>query len=124
MQIAPMRDRGSGFNRLGRMNTRVRVPRYGVCFGGWKGTLELDGDVLRVVGDDPANRLNIDCAQVKRWSFNRRNGLWAFRMNEGNKIYLQTSGSLLSADMRDPDWQAANSAIRQLLVTHGARHFL
>jgi hypothetical protein len=48
------------------MNARVRVPRPGVVFGGWKGTLEVDGDVLRVVGDDPSNRLNIDCARVKR----------------------------------------------------------
>jgi hypothetical protein len=47
------------------MATKVRVPRNAIAFGGWKGLLEIDGDVLRVVGDDPANHLEVDCSQVK-----------------------------------------------------------
>jgi len=84
--------------------------------------LELDGDVLRVVGDDPANRLDIDCAQVKRCSFNSNNGLWAFRLKDGKKVYLQTSGLLLSAD-RSSAGRAANGSIAELLAKHGVRGF-
>jgi hypothetical protein len=48
------------------MGTKVRVTRNGVAFGGWKGLMEIDDAVLRVVGDDPSNRLDIDCSEVKR----------------------------------------------------------
>jgi hypothetical protein len=66
--------------------SKVRVPSTGLAFGGWKGTLDVDGDVLHVVGEDPSHRLDIDCALIKRYSFNGRNGLWAFRMKDGKKV--------------------------------------
>ncbi len=99
------------------MDARVRVPRTGITFGGWKGRLEVEGDLIRVFGDDPANHLEIDPAQVRRCSFNSRNGLWAFRIKDGQKLYLQTSGRILSAD-RSPAGQAANEWIDELLATH------
>src|SRR6478672_11816377 len=96
------------------MGTKVRVPRTGVAFGGWKGLLEIDGAVLRVVGDDPSNRLDIDCAQVKRYSFNSNNGLWALRMRDGRKLYLQMSGQMMSADRSDAG-KEATKAVHELL---------
>jgi hypothetical protein len=104
------------------MATKVRVTSGPVAFGGWMGLLEIDGDVLRVVGEGPGNHLEVDCSQVKRCSFNRINGLWALRMNDGRKLCLQTTGLILSAD-RTPAGRAANRSIKQLLAKHGARRF-
>jgi hypothetical protein len=104
------------------MATRVRVPRSPSLFGGWAGLMEIDGTILRVVGDDPANRLDVDCGQVKRHSFNSINGLWAFRMRDGRKLYLQTSGWLRSAD-RSPAGRAATRSVAQLLARHAGRGF-
>jgi hypothetical protein len=53
---------------------------------------------------------------------NSNNGLWAFRMKEGKKVYLQTSGLILSAD-RSPEGRAANDAIAERLAQHGVRGF-
>jgi hypothetical protein len=100
----------------------VRLSRNAIAFGGWKGLLEIDGDVLRVTGEDPSNHLEVDCSQVKRCSFNSNNGLWAFRMEDGRKLYLQTSGLILSAD-RSPAGRAANDSITQLLAKHAVRGF-
>ena len=79
--------------------------------------MEIIGDVINVVGEDPTNRLEIHCAEVKRCSFNSNNGLWAFRMKDGKKIYLQTSGLLLSAD-RSEAGRAATESIAGLLAKH------
>ena len=99
------------------MDAKVRVPRTGIAFGGWKGRMQVEGDAIHVVGDDPANRLDIDPAQVMRCSFNPRNGLWAFRLKDERKFYLQVSGQILSAD-RTPTGRAANEWIHDLLVKH------
>jgi len=104
------------------MSSKVRVPSNAIAIGGWKGHLEIDGDILRVVGDDPERRLDLDCSQVKRCSFNSNNGLWAFRMKDGEKLYLQTSGVILSAD-RSEAGRAATDAIAALLGKHGVRGF-
>ena len=104
------------------MATKVRVPKNAIAVMGWKGLMDIDGNVLRVVGDDPQNRLDIDCSQVKRCSFNSNNGLWAFRMKDGKKAYLQTSGLLLSAD-RSAEGRAATDAVRKLLTKHGVPGF-
>ena len=84
--------------------------------------MEIVGNVLRVLGDDPSNQLEIDCSQVKRCSFNSNNGLWAFRMKDGKKRYLQTSGLILSAD-RSQAGRAATDSIAELLGKHGVRGF-
>jgi hypothetical protein len=102
--------------------SKVRVTNNGMALGGWKGQMEIVGDVLRVVGDDSVNRIDIDCAQVKRCSFNSNNGLWAFRMKDGKKVYLQTSGLILSAD-RSEAGRAATKSIGELLGKHGVRGF-
>jgi hypothetical protein len=104
------------------MASKVRVPRSAIAFGGWRGLLEIDGDVLRVTGEDPANYLEVDCSHVKRCSFNSNNGLWAFRMKDGTKLYLQTAGLILWAD-RSPAGRAANDSINQLLAKHGVLRF-
>lgn len=102
------------------MSATVRVPSGPLAFGGWKGRVEFNGDVIRVVGDDPANTLDIDAGQVKRCSFNSNNGLWAFRMKDGKKVYLQISGTILSADRTDAG-RAANVAVGALLAKHRVR---
>lgn len=104
------------------MTSKVRVPSTMLALGGWKGTLDIEGDVLRVVAEDLTQRLDIDGAQIKRYSFNNNNGLWAFRMKDGKKVYLQTSGLILSAD-RSPAGRQANAAIQQLLGTHQVKRF-
>ena len=104
------------------MTSKVRVPSTGLALWGWKGTLDVDEDVLRVVGQDPSKRLDIDCAQIKRCSFNSNNGLWAFRMKDGRKVYLQTSGLILSAD-RSPAGRETNRAICELLDKHQVKGF-
>ncbi len=104
------------------MPTKVRVPKGAIALGGWKGLMEIDHDVLRVSGDDQSHKLDVDCSQVKRCSFNSNNGLWAFRMTDGRKVYLQTSGLILSAD-RSPAGRAANDSITRLLAKHGVGGF-
>lgn len=104
------------------MTTKVRVPKNPIALGGWRGVLTIDGDVLRVVGETADDHLDIDCSQVKRCSFNSNNGLWVFRMRDGRKHYLQTSGLLLSAD-RSEAGRAATQRIGQLLAQHGVRSF-
>ena len=84
--------------------------------------LEIVRDVLCVTGEDPANRLDIDCAQVTRCSCNSDNGLWAFHLKDGKKLYLQTSGILMSAD-RSGGWAAATESIAELLAKHGVSGF-
>lgn len=100
------------------MMAKVRVPKYPIALGGWRGQLEIVGDELQVLGEDPANQLKVDCGQVKRFSFNSNSGLWAFRMKDRKKIYLQTSGLLMSAD-RTEAGSAATEAIAELLARHG-----
>ena len=102
------------------MGSNVRVTRTGVALGGWKGRMEIDGAVLRIVGDDPANRLDIDCSEVKRYSFNSSNGLWALRLRDGRKLYVQMSGQLLSAD-RSAAGREATQAVRELLKEFAGR---
>jgi hypothetical protein len=85
--------------------------------------LEIVGDVLQVVGEDPLNRVEVDCGQVKRFSFNSNNGLWAFRMRDGKKVYLQTSGFLMSAD-RTEAGSSATESMADLLAKHGVRGLL
>lgn len=99
------------------MQAKVRVPHRGVTFGGWLGRMDVGGELIRVVGDDASHRLEIDPAQVMRCSFNSRNGLWAFRLKDGDKFYLQASGRILSAD-RTPSGRAANEWIHELMVSH------
>lgn len=100
----------------------MKVTRHGVAFGGWQGLMEVDGAVLRIVGHDPSNRLDIDCSQVKRYSFNSMNGLWALRMRDGRKLHLQMSGEILSAD-RSAEGRQATQAVRDLLAECAARGF-
>lgn len=78
---------------------RVRVCKGPLVFVGWKGTLTIDGELLRIVGDDPAKTLIIDAREVKRASYNGMNGLWAMRLrNKGGRVNVQCGGSLLSSD--------------------------
>ncbi len=76
--------------------------------------MEIDEPVLRIVGDDPSNRPDIDCSDVKRYSFNANNGLWALRMCDGRKLYVRMSGHILSAD-RSPAGKAATQEVHEVL---------
>lgn len=105
------------------MATKVRVRRTPLVFGGWEGLLVIKGDVLRITGTNSHDRLDIDCSTVRRCRFNWTNGLWSLRMKDGTRIYLQTSGWLMSARGR-PESRAANTAIRQLLAKHGVRRIM
>lgn len=102
------------------MTATAKVLRSGVTLGGWRGSLQIDGDVISITSADANKRLEIDAGQVKRYSFNSLNGLWAIRMKDGRKLYVQTSGALLSAD-RSPEGAAATDAIGELLNNHHVR---
>lgn len=119
--ICPLRASRAATND-GNEIVRVRVPKTAMAFGGWKGHLRIDGSVLRIVGNDSAQQFNIDLAAVKRHSFNSNNGLWAFRMNDGRKLYLQTSGLFLSADRSGAGWDTTRT-IAEILAQHGKRGF-
>lgn len=100
------------------MPSKVRVPKTSTVFGGWKGTITIEGDVMRIVGDEASRSLEIDVSAMKRYSFNGRNGLWAFRMKDGRKLCLQSAGVLLSAD-RSPAGRETNEQIKALLRKYG-----
>jgi len=102
------------------MAAKVRVPRFGMPFGGWCGRLTIVGETLVIVGDDGEHRLELDLGQVRRFSFNSNNGLWAFRMKDRTKVYLQTSGALLSAESF-AGGRAATKQIAELLYARGGR---
>lgn len=93
-----------------------------MVFGGWKGELDVVDDVLRIRGSQPDHTLDVDCAQVKRCSFNSNNGLWVLKMKDGTKHYIQSSGVLLSAD-RSPAGREANEAITDALSRHDVPGF-
>ncbi len=113
--LAFLRRDGHGMVRA--MDAQVRVPSRGITFGGWRGHVEVGGDQISVVANEGPNRQDIDPSQVMRCSFNSRNGLWAFRMKDGTKHYLQASGQILSAD-RSPAGRAANEWIHELMIAH------
>jgi hypothetical protein len=104
------------------MTSKVRVPSVGFAFSGWKGTLDVDGDVLHVVGEDASKRLDIDTSQVKRYSLNGNNGLWSFRMKDGAKLYLRVLGLIPPTD-GSPKARNPNAEIRELLRKNGAKSF-
>jgi hypothetical protein len=102
--------------------SNVRVVPSVLVFGGWKGTVEIDGDLATIDSLDHSKQLVIDFVQVKRASFNSNNGLWVFRLKTGERIRVQSAGSLLSAD-RSPAGRDTNDAISTLLNKHGVRGF-
>lgn len=102
------------------LSAKVSVPDGAFVFGGWRGTLTIDGEILRVLSVDGQQRLDVDCRQIERYNFNPNNGLWAFRMSDGRKLRLRTSGSVLSTD-RSAAGRAVTQRISQLAAAHGRR---
>ncbi|MDX6241356.1 MAG: hypothetical protein QOG10_6180 [Kribbellaceae bacterium] len=102
--------------------SKVRVVPSVVAFGGWKGELTIDGDVLTIDSLDGSKHLAIDVKQVKRTSFNSNNGLWVFKLRDGSRIRMQSAGLLLSAD-RTSAGRAANDQIGELLAKHQVSGF-
>lgn len=93
-----------------------------LVFGGWKGELSIDGDVVRIEGADPDRSVVIDIREVKRDSFNSNNGLWVIRFKDGRRVRFQSAGAILSAD-RSAAGRTANDMITALLAQHNVRHF-
>jgi hypothetical protein len=94
----------------------------GFAIAGWRGDLEIEGDVLHVRGDQ--QELEIDCAQVKRYSFNASNGIRALRMKDGRKLHLQTPvGTAPGPDGVDHG-RAIIRSISERLRSYGARGFV
>ncbi len=102
--------------------SRVKVLRGPITFGGWKGRLTLDGDLMTVEGDEVGRSLVISLADVKRASYNSNNGLWAFRFHDGKRLWIQSAGGLLSAD-RTPAGHETNRLITDRLAHHRVRLF-
>ena len=92
-----------------------------MVFGGWRGELSIDGDLIRIAGADHSRTLEIDVRQIKRASFNSNNGLWAIRCKDRRRIRFQSAGTLLSAD-RSQAGQQTNDLIIALLKQHKIRY--
>jgi hypothetical protein len=102
--------------------SKVKVLRGPIAFGGWKGRLTLDGDTMSVAGDEPGRSLVISLVEVKRASYNSNNGLWAFRLRDGRRLWIQSAGGLLSAD-RTAAGDETNRLIADRLAQHRVRVF-
>jgi hypothetical protein len=99
----------------------VKVLRGPITFGGWKARLILDGDLMTIEGS-AGRSLVVSLAEVKRASFNSSNGLWAFRLHDGKRLWMQSSGGLLSAD-RTAAGRETNLMIADRLAHHRVRVF-
>jgi hypothetical protein len=55
--------------------SKAKVLPGWVAFGGWRGELSIDGDLIRIAGADHSRTLEIDVRQIKRASFISNNGL-------------------------------------------------
>lgn len=93
-----------------------------MVFGGWRGELSIDGDLIRIDSADRSRNLEIDVREIKRASFNSNNGLWAIRFKDGRRARFQSAGTILSAD-RTEAGQQTNELITTLLRQHKIRHF-
>ncbi|WP_460663294.1 hypothetical protein [Kribbella swartbergensis] len=98
----------------------VKVLRGPITFGGWKAQLILDGDLMTIDGAETGRSMVVSLDEVKRASFNSTNGLWSFRLRDGRRLWIQSSGSLLSAD-RTPAGRQANELITDRLTHHRVR---
>jgi len=102
--------------------SQVKVLRGPVTFGGWRGRLTLHGDLMTIEGNDASQSLVVNLAEVKRASFNSNNGLWAFRLPTGRRLWIQSAGGLLSADRTEAGAET-NRAIADRLAYHKVRVF-
>jgi hypothetical protein len=106
-----------GFDVMHTSN--VKVLRGPITFGGWKAQLTLDGDLMTMEGA-AGRSLVVSLAEVKRASFNSNNGLWAFRLRDGGRLWMQSAGGLLSAD-RTAAGHESNRMIADRLAHHHVR---
>ncbi|WP_112239272.1 hypothetical protein [Kribbella monticola] len=102
--------------------SNVKVLRGPLTFWGWKARLVLDGDTVTIEEDGGGRSMVVGLAEVKRASFNSTNGLWALRLRDGRRLWLQSAGALLSAD-RTPDGETTNRLITARLIHHKIRVF-
>ena len=102
--------------------SNVKVLRGPITFWGWKARLILDGDTITLDGTTSGRSMVVSIADVKRASFNSSNGLWAFRLRDGRRLWLQSAGGLLSAD-RTAAGETTNRLITERLIEHRVRIF-
>ena len=102
--------------------SNVKILRGPITFGGWKAQLVLDGDTMTIEGHEAGRSMVVNLAEVKRASFNSNNGLWAFRLKDGSRMWMQSSGGLLSAD-RTAAGREMNEFIADRLVHLHVRVF-
>jgi hypothetical protein len=100
----------------------VKVLRGPITFGGWKAQLILNGDLMTIEEGATGRSLVLNLAEVRRASFNSNNGLWALRLHDGRRFWMQSSGGLLSAD-RTPAGHETNRLIADRLAQHRVRVF-
>jgi hypothetical protein len=102
--------------------SKVKVLRGPITFGGWKGQLTLDGDTMTIEGSEVLRSVVVSLADVKKASFNSNNGLWAFRLRDAKRLWIQSAGGLLSAD-RTAAGAETNRLIADRLAHHRVRVF-
>lgn len=100
--------------------SNVKVLRGPITFWGWKARLILDGDTVTLDGADSGKSMVLSLADVRRASFNSSNGLWAIRLHDGRRLWLQSADGLLTAD-RTTASETTNRLITERLIKHGAR---
>lgn len=102
--------------------SKARVVSIPLAIGGWRGSLSIEGDLVRIEAPDGTKELSLDLGQVKRASLNSNNGLWSFRLKDGQRVRFQSAGTLMSAD-RTGAGRQTNDAIKECLARHGVRLF-
>ncbi len=100
--------------------SKVKVTRGRHVFGGHKGKLSIDGDTLSIEFDKDREPITFDGSLLKRASFNPSNGLWAFRLVDNRKLFVQSAGGLLGADRTDAG-REANELIKGILKRYNIR---
>jgi hypothetical protein len=77
---------------------------------------------MTIEGRESGRSRVVSLADVKRASFNSNNELWAFRLKGGGRMWMQSSGDLLSAD-RTTSGREANELIADRLACHNVHVF-
>lgn len=81
----------------------------------WRGTCTLENEHLTIVSQDKTQSISFGFDNIKRFTFNSNNGLWAIRLKTGEKYVFQTAGALLSATKDKDAAQQLHEAMAALL---------
>lgn len=91
------------------LQARFKLAGHLLFINRGKGTATVDGERLMLAFDD-GRRMTLRFADMTLARLNKLNGLWEFRLKDGQKPIVQTTGSLFSVGPREQG-RALNEAI-------------